>query len=140
MLDFDFLTIESFIAQRAELEPFFHRLTNHTDGEITPQDLIDRAASGAMLIGVMRESGSAVFVIGCTVSTYPSKKVLHIALAAGVNTQTFVRSFFQAIHIAARAHDCSDIEARCRPSMARLVRRYGRGMALREFSTFRLSV
>lgn len=138
MAGFNFLSTEEFIAQQVELTPFFMRVKNHADGEITPVELMSRARKGSLLIGVMRKNDQPAFLIGFSVDIFPRKKVLRIMLAAGAQTEDFVKHFFHAIHFAAQKHGCVDIEARCRPSMARLVRRIGRNMALREFTTFRL--
>ncbi|MCK2097660.1 hypothetical protein [Thauera aromatica] len=90
-------------------------------GEYTLADIHDGIARGEMFALGAVMGAEVEFVMTCTVSTFPRKRVLYVQYGAGRGGARAK----EALIAAARTLGCDWVETRCRETVARLYRRAG---------------
>jgi len=105
------------------LEPFIERSVRHSRGMVTVEGIRQMLFAGdACVIGTaMNNEIQAVTV--CSITNYATYRAATIIAAAGKDLKAAM-AFFHIIEGWALACGCSEVEAWCRPSVARLLRKY----------------
>lgn len=91
-------------------------------GEFTLNDLRERAARGACLIGVALRDGEPVMAAALELVHYPQFTTVNVMALGGAGLAEVAGAFFDGVKDFARSAGARHIEADCSPLVARLLK------------------
>lgn len=103
------------------VSPFLHKALRYSRGEMSVGDALYLVAKGLCQLWIGGEEVKTVMLTELV--DFPQKRVARIIALAGETAR--YASTFEAIQRWAAANGASELEAYCRPSVARLAKRYG---------------
>lgn len=106
------------------LAPMLARVVERGHGEYTLRDVAVRVASEAWQLWTVVDSEQPVAAVVTELVQYPAKKIARVIMLGG---QDFTRwkHLISTLEDWALYHDCVELEAWCRPGMARKVEGIG---------------
>lgn len=110
-----------------QTEPKIKRALKHANGELTAEDIRRAVARDQIKLFIAHDKTTVHAVLCCELVTYPRYTSLNIIVAAGgAHTVADAQvDFIPWLRTWAKAQGVEKFEARCHPSMARLLQRYG---------------
>jgi hypothetical protein len=98
---------------------------NAAHGEFTLSDIRAAAEKGSVTIALCTLNGDPQMAFAVEFKHYPRYMNLNIIALGGTMMDEFMRAYFETLKEWARGAGATEIQASCRPAMARMLERYG---------------
>lgn len=108
-----------------ELVNELSRAVEHAAGDFTITDLLFVATTGGAQIWQLEHEGQWLGAVVTQIAEYPRQRVLRILALAGKGIAPYVKEMLDVLLQFGAQNRAYQIEANARPSMERLMRRYG---------------
>jgi hypothetical protein len=105
-----------------EVSPLLYEALQYSRGEMSVEDALAFVAEGFCQLWIGGDKDKRIVIL-TEIADFPQKRVVRIVALAG-ETAHYI-SMFEAIKRWAAMNGASELEAYCRPSVARLAKRYG---------------
>jgi hypothetical protein len=122
-IEWRMLTVEQLPAVASWLLPLYDKAIAHSKGDWTLEDALRLFVNSQHLLYLLYDNGCVIAFIQGQFVYYPQRTVFLVTLAAGKLLQ--YADSIKTLESTVAAQGAVEIEAWCRPSMERLLRRMG---------------
>lgn len=121
---FELLTVPEVKFNWPRLRPLLASAVEHGLGEMEVDDILERVEKQLMFIAVLKKAQRIVLAVAAEILNYPRRKVLNVAYVGGADGRVMAHFFYDQLERMGRLFEVDAVQCYCRPSVARLLRRY----------------